>query len=282
MAMFSDFLSFAAAVADHWILLVSGSFITVFIALYERYKSPVRRIIYGWIMVITMLLACFLAWRDEYAKNNDLTQQITALLKPSFVVEFSDDANIRPSYPSEYVTVVNIGVAGDLLDNFISRHTFMFKLTNTSLLTARNVEAYVTRIIYNNIDAYNIHEPLILIPPDRSRDLKPLDVMMVQFLEFLDERSAALLVKHVDKDTLNSLILYAKRGFSTATPMGFAGFATPALGKEGLIKQIKGSSLSLEIIITADNLIPIYVQFSVAGPEPYTIQITKQGALSTK
>lgn len=80
--------AFLWAVKDHWITLMSGGFITVALALYERWsRASVPTWIYVAILVFFALWACYLAWRDERRKLASVTEDRFDRYRQEFLAE---------------------------------------------------------------------------------------------------------------------------------------------------------------------------------------------------
>jgi hypothetical protein len=58
--------AFIRAVGRHWTTLMSGGVVTVALGILERFSGKnVPLLVYGFILVLFALMACYLAWRDS-------------------------------------------------------------------------------------------------------------------------------------------------------------------------------------------------------------------------
>lgn len=73
----SDFAAFMYAVASHWVALMTG-IVSLAWALYERYKGRPRERLFWSVAVIFLILAFFLAWKDEFKRAEDLEAKLNA------------------------------------------------------------------------------------------------------------------------------------------------------------------------------------------------------------
>ena len=71
----SDLVKFLSAVKSHWVTLVTGSFLA---AVWTFISSSVQVAVWGiaLILVLTVLWACFLSWRDLQRRCNQLAERL--------------------------------------------------------------------------------------------------------------------------------------------------------------------------------------------------------------
>ena len=95
----SDAVAFLRAVKEHWLTLMSGGVITVALGIVERLSGKnVPLWAYAIIVLAFVVLACYLAFRDEHQKGvgsntgerrrEFLAQRLTQLLKEAAEVDF--------------------------------------------------------------------------------------------------------------------------------------------------------------------------------------------------
>jgi hypothetical protein len=90
MGIASDFLKFIFAVIGYWQAYVTGGILTALITIYERKREkPLSWRSYRWVVVGFVVVAVFLAWRDQLkiaetlaGENNQLIGRIQELEKP--------------------------------------------------------------------------------------------------------------------------------------------------------------------------------------------------------
>ncbi len=65
----TNVLAFIRAVLHHWLTLMSGGLITVALGIFNYLSPwPAPKWVYGVIMVLFVVMACYLAWRDAQIK----------------------------------------------------------------------------------------------------------------------------------------------------------------------------------------------------------------------
>ena len=71
--------AFIQAVGSHWTTLMSGGVVTVALGVFERFSGRnVPLWVYGLVLVLFALMACYLAWRDsqkEHGAGSDISRQ---------------------------------------------------------------------------------------------------------------------------------------------------------------------------------------------------------------
>jgi hypothetical protein len=225
----------------------------------------------------TCLLVLGVVWHfspsDEEQGANET--QITP-----FLVEFPKEANnaMPLSSSSLYGTIVNIGVGGDLMSNFVSKHSFFFKVTNKREMTARSVDVFAINVAYKNGISTAIRVPLPrALPVNPSSTINPGDGAFFGLLEYLDEQANGLLVQHVDAQTSANLRFLARRGWIVPLPHGAAAFAIPVLGGYGVQKPVGDTAVCVDVAIYAEDVKLTYARFAIRGPEPATVHLIAQG-----
>jgi hypothetical protein len=78
--MLSDFLQFVWAIVSHWQVLVTGGVVTAFVSVYEhRSGEALSWHVYRWVLVVFVIIAVFLAWREEHVRSSSLGNENVAL-----------------------------------------------------------------------------------------------------------------------------------------------------------------------------------------------------------
>jgi hypothetical protein len=63
------------AVADHWVVLVTGGVVTACLTVLQSWRGkPFSWRFTKWVLFAFIALACFLAWRDEYDRAQNLSE----------------------------------------------------------------------------------------------------------------------------------------------------------------------------------------------------------------
>src|SRR2546423_3001731 len=74
-----ELTSFFFALFKHWIALMSGAVsLGMTIALRARGKEPKDKVFWS-IAALCLLVACFLAWRDEHSVNDKARQELAGV-----------------------------------------------------------------------------------------------------------------------------------------------------------------------------------------------------------
>lgn len=77
LLMMTEFLKFGSEVFSHWQSLLTGGIIAVAILIYESLAKKSltwRALLY--VMGLALLISCFLAWRDEFHRANELNTRL--------------------------------------------------------------------------------------------------------------------------------------------------------------------------------------------------------------
>jgi hypothetical protein len=221
--------------------------------------------------------------RADFIEKDDehLNELLDQALHSPLSAKFSDDTSSPLALLNpDYVVIVNIGVAGDLMDNFVSRHSLRFKVINNSLQTFRDIGAVVTGITYGKGAEQKLHISLSAIPVDRSKNVRPKEEIMFGLLEFLDEAPSGLLVQEVDKETSDSLRFFAIRKGLINPPS--VAFGIPVLGAFGVQKPVRpDDEISIKVAIYGDNVAPAFATFLVSGPMPPKVRLIPENPSST-
>jgi hypothetical protein len=73
----AEILRFALSTVSHWGSLMTGGIIIAILIAYEHWKKKALSWrLYLWLMGACLFMAGFLAWKDEYNKNEGLTNEI--------------------------------------------------------------------------------------------------------------------------------------------------------------------------------------------------------------
>jgi hypothetical protein len=69
----SELWLFLCAVASHWVVLMTGGVITAALTAFQYWREkPFSWRFHKWVIGMFMAVACFLAWRDEYERAQQL------------------------------------------------------------------------------------------------------------------------------------------------------------------------------------------------------------------
>lgn len=193
-----------------------------------------------------------------------------------FLIEFPGNEAFRMDDP--YALSTNIGVAGDVMANFISSQTIRFKLTNTTKVTTRNVEVFVTRVAYT---PKGVQIPLKIRLPRLSSsnvNLRPNEADYFQLVEFLNPQVAGGLAgtKHVSRDELDSVKWIIQPNLYSLTPIGVS-IPTLDAAEYRLNRPVKNVTIHIDIEIYADDLPVTRARFTLTDPEKIKVQLVAQG-----
>lgn len=64
----SEFVLFLRAIFEHWQALILGGVVAFALTLWQWFGSPLNRIWYALILILSLLPAAYLAWRDEHKR----------------------------------------------------------------------------------------------------------------------------------------------------------------------------------------------------------------------
>lgn len=192
-----------------------------------------------------------------------------------FMCEFPGTQDLRPDDP--YVLTTNIGVAGDVIDNFISSRSVRFKLTNRTKTTARNVEAYAIRAAYTEGLSFDFKIRLARVSSSNA-NLRPNESDYFQLVEFLDPLwgGPLALTKLVTRENLESVKWLIQPNLMSTVPVGVS-IPTLEAAQYRINRPVTDTIINIDIEIYADDLPVTLARFTLTDPQKIKVQLVAQG-----
>jgi hypothetical protein len=132
----AEFSAFIRGLIKNWQALLLGGVVAVALTLWQWFGSPLSRIWYGVILLLTFLAAAYLTWRTEYRRANKAESELEDLKKAARIASEKGD----PAIWKPRAALQSQDNGAELRNELVLKDSNCFALLSVALLSPQGAK----------------------------------------------------------------------------------------------------------------------------------------------